>query len=91
MKMVRMLLFAAAVTIPAYSLMQAYSVEPVMAAWSGKADPNPLTGGVSEVITVNFDLPITASLFCGESGAGGDYQVSILTYPGDIKSGLDVV
>ncbi|UCG43755.1 MAG: hypothetical protein JSU73_03835 [candidate division WOR-3 bacterium] len=91
MKMVRMLLFAAAITMPAYSLMQAYSVEPVMAAWSGKVWGDPQYGGVGEVLTVNFDLPITAALFCGASGAGGDYQVSILTYPGDIESGLDVV
>jgi hypothetical protein len=72
-------------------LVRAYSVEPRSASesgWTPWLEPN---NYVSEVITVNFDLPITAALFCGSSGAGGDYQVSILTYPGDIESGLDVV
>jgi hypothetical protein len=54
MKMVRMLLFAAAITMPAFALMQAYSVEPVKAAWSGKADPRP-DYGVSQTVTCCFD------------------------------------
>jgi hypothetical protein len=62
-------------------LVQGYKVEPKTAAMSGKVSGNPEYGGVSEVLTVNFDLPVTASLFCGSPGAGGGYNVSILTYP----------
>jgi len=55
MKMVKMLLFAAAITMPAFALMQAYSVEPVKAAWSGKVWGDPQYGGVSQTVTGNWD------------------------------------
>jgi hypothetical protein len=90
MKALCLVLVTLLVTVSS-ALVQAISVDPVKASWSGWTpwlEPN---NYVSEVLTVNFDLPITASLFCGSAGAGGDYQVSILTYPGDIESGLDVV
>ena len=52
--MVRMLLLAAAITMPAQALMQAYSVEPVKAAWSGKVrgDEN---HPVSQTVTCCWD------------------------------------
>jgi hypothetical protein len=52
MKMVRMLLFAAAITMPAFALMQAYSVEPVKAAWSGKVKHDV---GVAQTVTCCWD------------------------------------
>ncbi len=52
MKMVRMLLLAAAITMPAYALMQAYSVEPVKASWSGKVKHDV---GVAQAVTCCWD------------------------------------
>jgi len=68
--------------------IRAYAIDPVRADWSGKADPRP-DYGVSQFLTINFDEPITASLFCGAVGNGGRYHVSILTCPGghEIASG----
>ena len=70
-------------------LVRSYSVEPRSASesgWTPWLEPN---NYVSEILTVAFDLPITASLFCGNPGAGGGYNVSVLTYPGgyEIASG----
>jgi hypothetical protein len=58
--------------VAAWALVTAYHVEPRTAAMSGwtRLPPHP-SYYVSEVTTVSFDLPITASLFCGASGAGG--------------------
>jgi hypothetical protein len=50
------IMLAAAALSSALGLVSAYHVEPVKAAWSGWT---PLYGNVSEVITVNFDEPIT--------------------------------
>jgi hypothetical protein len=68
-----------------WALVTAYHVDPrtaAMSGWTPWLEPN---NYVSEVITVAFSLPITASLFCGSPGAGGGYNVSILTYPGDVQ------
>jgi hypothetical protein len=65
------------------ALVRTYSVEPRTASESGWT---PLYGNVSEVITVAFDLPITASLFAGSPGAGGSYDVDIYAYPGGINA-----
>ena len=62
--------------------LRAYAIDPVRADWSGKADPE---DGVSEILTINFDEPITASLFCGSPGAGGSYNVDIYAYPGGVN------
>lgn len=73
----------------AFPLVVGYHLDPVKAQWSGWTPSEFPNNYVSEVLTVNFDEPITASLFCGSPGAGGDYNVSILTYPGgfEIASG----
>jgi hypothetical protein len=63
--------------------LRSYAIDPVRADWSGKADPE---DGVSEILTINFDEPITASLFCGSPGAGGSYNVDIYAYPGGINA-----
>jgi hypothetical protein len=88
--MKRIALAVGVLAAAAYSLVVGYKVEPVKQAWSGMADPDP-DHGVSEVITVNFDLPITAALSWCTSGPGGDRSVGIRSYSGDIGSGLDVV
>ena len=63
------------------ALVRSYSIEPQTAAQSGWTRTIPGQDTVSQVLTINFDEPITASLFCGSPGAGEDYHVSILTYP----------
>jgi len=74
-------LLVAVLTGAAMAVVTAYHIDPVRADWSGKADPE---DGVSEIITVAFDLPVTASLFCGSPGAGGTYSVGIYSYPGGV-------
>jgi len=54
-KMVRMLLLAAAITMPAQALMQAYSVEPVKAAWSGWTPSEFPYNHVSQTVTCCWD------------------------------------
>jgi hypothetical protein len=76
MKTVCLLIFGVVTGVSA--LVTAYHVDPRTAAMSGKARPDL---GISEVLTVNFDEPITASLFCGSPGAGGSYNVDIYAYP----------
>jgi hypothetical protein len=78
--MAMVLLLLAGVAFP---LVNAYHIDPVNARQSGWAlgDEN---HGVSQVLTVNFDEPITASLFCGSPGAGGSYNVDIYAYPGGV-------
>ena len=83
MRSIVIILVAAALS-PALGLVSAYHVEPVKAAWSGWT---PLYGNVSEVITCNFDeldsmTGAYVELFAGEYGNGGDYNLSIWTYPG---------
>ncbi len=77
---------AAVIVLMAVSMasgnVRAYAIDPVRADWSGKADPE---DGVSQVLTTNFDEPITASLFCGERGVGGGYHVRLYTCPGDVE------
>jgi len=63
--------------------VRAYSVAPRTAQLSGWTHGE--RGYVSEVLTVNFDEPVTAALFCGAPGAGGRYCVSIQTYPGSYE------
>jgi hypothetical protein len=60
-------------------LVRSYSVEPRSAQLSGWTHGE--DAYVSEIVTVSFDEPITVSLFCGAPGAGGGYEVNILTYP----------
>jgi hypothetical protein len=80
--------------VTAWALVTAYHVEPRTAAMSGWTSREAPGNRVSEVLTVNFDSlthPAYVELFAGEKGQGGDYNLSVRTYPGDIKSGLDVV
>jgi hypothetical protein len=71
----------------AYSLVVGFHVEPVSASqsgWTHRQYPNTY---VSQVITINFDELDSASgsyceLFAGAKGGGGDYHLSVLTYPG---------
>ena len=63
-------------------LVQGYKVEPKTAPQSGWTHGE--DGYVSEILTVNFALPITASLFCGSSGDTGSYSVNIYSYPGGV-------
>jgi len=79
--------FVLSVVASSYGLVTGLKVEPVKAAWSGKADPNPLTGGVWQSVTINFDELDSASgvyceLFAGAQGSGGAYHLSVLTNPG---------
>jgi hypothetical protein len=76
-------LLVAAVTV-ACGLVRSYSVEPKSAALSGWTRTIQGQDRVSEVITVSFDEPITASLFAGSRGAGGTYDVNIYSYPGGV-------
>jgi len=74
-------MLAAAASV-ACGLVRSYSVEPKTAALSGWTDTIRPYNYVSEVVTVNFDEPITASLFCGAKGNGGTYDVNTYSYPG---------
>lgn len=83
---------AVVITLMAVSVasgnLRAYAIDPVRADWSGKADPNPLTGGVSEVITVCFDSltdPAYIECFVGDGNPTG-YKVEVLTYPGQFPA-----
>jgi len=76
--------FGVAVVMMAHGLVTGFKVEPVKAAWSGKADPE---DGVAQVITINFDELGNAAgayceLFAGTEGGGGAYHVSVKTVPG---------
>jgi len=83
----RIWLLLVGVLTGASALVTGYHVEPKTAAMSGKASGDPQTGGVSEVITINFDeLDSTAGAYCeffaGSKSGGGQYNLSVLTYPG---------
>jgi len=82
MKTVCLLLLGVVTGVSA--LVNAYHIDPQTAAMSGKVSGNPEYGGVSEVLTINFDEPITASLFCGAIGNGGAYDVNVYSYPGGV-------
>jgi hypothetical protein len=80
------------VVTAASALVTAYHVEPRTAAMSGKASGDPQYGGVSQVLTINFDeLDSTAGAYCelfaGTKGAGGQYHVAVLSYPGGFPIG----
>jgi len=84
-------MLAAAASV-ACGLVRSYSVEPRTAAESGWTDTIPGRDYVSEVLTVNFDLLDSTSgayceLFAGTKGAGGQYHVAVLTYPGGFPIG----
>jgi hypothetical protein len=72
------LLSVAAIAASASALTKAYSVEPVKAAWSGKAAPG---DGVCQTVTCSFDTPIYAEFFTGMATAQ-EYQVQ-LRLPGE--------
>ena len=64
-----------------FALTRAYSVEPVKQEWSGFTDTIPGQDYVSEILTVNFDTPIKASLFVGAKQGEGAYNVNIYSHP----------
>ena len=67
----------------AWALMQAYSVEPVKASWSGWT---PFQGNVSQTVTCCWDELKYVQLFAGEMGAAGnDYYVVVK------EGGVDVM
>jgi hypothetical protein len=74
---------ASLVAMPAlvFALVRAYDVPPTTAQLSGWTR---FQDSVGQVLTVNFDLPITASLFCGSRGGNGTYNVGIYSYPGGV-------
>lgn len=80
----RVLVLMALVLSSAHGYVTAYHVEPVKAAWSGWTA---FQSYVSQTVTCNFDeLDSTAGayveLFAGSPGGGGQYNLSVLTYPG---------
>jgi hypothetical protein len=82
MKSVCLLIFG--VVASATALVTAYHIDPKTAAMSGKVSGNPEYGGVSEVITTNFDSltdPAYIECFVGDGNPTG-YKVEVLTYPG---------
>ena len=74
MRTVVLLVLAAATA--SYGLVTGLRIEPVKAAWSGKVEPNPLTGGIWQSITCNFDEPIYAEFFTG-TATNQQYQVQL--------------
>jgi hypothetical protein len=68
----------------AYPLVVGFHQEPLSAQLSGWTHRD---GVVAQVVTINFDeLDSTAGayveLFAGTEGGGGQYQLSVVTYPG---------
>lgn len=63
------------------ALVRAYTVEPRAQAQSGWTSLSAPDNCVSEVITVNFDMPISASLFVGAKQGNGACNVYIYSYP----------
>lgn len=69
----------------AFGFFRPYAIEPVKTTWSG------WTGAgdwVSQVITCNFDEmdnTCFVELFAGEKGQGGDYNLSVRSYPGNVE------
>jgi hypothetical protein len=62
----------------AFPLVSVYHLDPVRANWSGRVRPDL---GVSELITMNADLPIFADYFTGTK-TSQQYQVQ-LKFPGE--------
>ena len=79
MKSVCLLLVGALTS--ASALVSSYHVEPKTAAMSGKVPGNPEYGGVSEVITCNFDSLAYVELFSGTKNGNGAIQVNVYEYP----------
>ena len=78
----KVLVLVAVMLSSVYSYVTGYHVEPVKAAWSGWTA---FQGGVSQVITCNFDEFDSASagyveLFAGEYGQGGAYNLAVTDY-----------
>ena len=93
MKTVFVMLAAAAAA--ACGLVHSYSVEPKTAAQSGWTRTIQGYDYVSEIITINFDELDSVSgsyceLFAGARGGGGQYNLSVLTYPGGFPIGSGV-
>ena len=82
------LLLAAAVGV-SLALVQAYSVAPVKASWSGWTSHEAPNNRVSELVTCCWDQLDSASggyveLFQGDTSGTGTYLLSIREYPGDV-------
>lgn len=87
-----LLLLIAGVACP---LVVGYHVDPVRANWSGWTGHQAPNNRVSQVLTINFDELDSASgayceLFAGTRGAGGQYHVTVLSYPGGFRIGSGV-
>jgi hypothetical protein len=84
MRVAAMLLLLVLCAAVSEGLVQAYSVAPVTAQWSGKVrgDEN---HPISQLVTCNFDSLSYVELFAGDSGStGGGYRVGVL------EDGLEV-
>jgi len=89
--MKRILLAVAVLATAAYPLVTGYKVEPVKASWSGKVWPSPPQGGVSQIITCNFDSLAYVELFAGFSEGDGQYRVVVSEYGGpEVMRSYDV-
>lgn len=65
MRATRAVFFALAAPVLAAAAVQAYSVAPVKASWSGMAHP---VSGVSQLVTCCFDSLAYVELFAGDRG-----------------------
>ncbi|MBM3330899.1 hypothetical protein FJY68_03495 [candidate division WOR-3 bacterium] len=79
------LVLMTAVLSSAFGLVSVFHQEPLTAAMSGWTTFEHRT--VAQVITINFDELDSAAgayceLFAGTKGGGGDYHVTVRTYPG---------
>jgi hypothetical protein len=72
-----------AVVTSGFGFVTGYKVEPVQAAWSGKADPNPLTGGVSQTVVACWDSLERIELFAGTKDDTGTYTATV--YDGNMQ------
>ncbi len=72
------LLLAAAVGISS-AYVQAYSVTPIKAAWSGWTSRGDT---VSQTLTCNFDSLAYVELFVGDHNGSEAYNLLVVTYPG---------
>ncbi|UCG42864.1 MAG: hypothetical protein JSU73_13560, partial [candidate division WOR-3 bacterium] len=69
------------------ALVQGYSVEPVMASWSGWTRTVPGQNYVSEIITCNWDSVVYCELFVGDLGAspGNAFQANVYEVGGGVE------
>jgi len=79
----------------AFPLVTGIHIEPVKSAWSGWAPSEFPYNFVSQGITINFDELDSASgayceLFAGAKGNGGQYNLTVLTWPGGYPIGSGV-